>query len=249
MGSWTNALNIFQNVVEDKSNDEKMAVPLDCSGMELINRLNYCKDPDEFERWHLIQLDWMRRNTNDEHLEHLCQAVASELRHAIMKAYALRYHTWCKTSFPHPFSSARHMVVSALDDVLSALRAFGDVNYEPDLSAVHIREMVQRYLSCTFDLMFVLSDLAPRRREERFFLRSWKAALGKSHYDDFRFDHNFEYAELNRYQMGDTNLSGAIPVPAQFPGLCLPHYPSRPVAVLNTDPYGPSIVHNLPSPQ
>ena len=249
MGSLTNALNILQNVVEDKTNDSMMAVPLDCSSIELINRLNLCQNPHEFEHWHLQQLDWVHRNTDDRNLEHLCKTVAIGLRPAIMKAYTLRYHTWCMSSCPHPFSSARHMVVSALEDVLTALRAFDDVYHEPNLGAVHIRAMVQRYLSSTFDLMFIFGDLAPRRREDRFFLHSWKAALRKSHYDDFRFDHDFEYADLDRHQMDNTNLSGAIPPPARFPELCLPHYPSRPMAILNTYPYGPSIMPNLWSPQ
>ncbi|KAE9372404.1 hypothetical protein N431DRAFT_242061 [Stipitochalara longipes BDJ] len=244
MSSLSNTINILQNVVEDKTNDEKMAVALDCSSMELIHRLNCCMNPYEFEHWHLRQLDWIHRNAQNEKLERLCEAVAMELRPAIMKVYTLQHHTWYRTTFPTPFCSARHMVVSALENVLSAFRAFQNVYSEPDLSAIHIRAMVQRYLSNTFDLMFLFGDLAPRRRGDRLFLRYWEAALLKTSYQDFSFDNDFDYACLDRHQMENTNLSGAIPPPGQFPASCLPHHPSRPVVVLNICPYGPSIMPN-----
>lgn len=249
MSSLSNAINILENVVEDQTNDKKMAVPLDCSSMELIHILNRCMNPSEFENWHLRQLDWVHRNAQNGNLEHSCEAVAMELRPAIMKAYVLRYQTLRRTSFPYPFSSARHMVVSALKDVLDAFRAFHNVYKQPDFDAVHIRAMLQRYLANTFDLMFLFGDLAPRRREDRFFLRCWEAALLKYRYDDFRFDHNLEYADVDRHQMENTNLSGAIPPQDQFPGICLPHHPSKTVAILNTCPYGPSIMPNHWSPQ
>jgi hypothetical protein len=237
MSSLTNVIRILTSFVKDGKKQRKMLVPLDCGQEDLVHQLRRCMNRRAFERWHHTQLDWAQEQARNEALARLCEEVASALQSAVLKAELLRHHTRHKTPLPR-FWSARHLVVSALGDILRAFKAFRAVNEEPDLNAFHIRAMVRRYLMETFHLMFLFENLASSKPQGNFYFRWWEDSLAESHFEDFRFDNAFEYAQLDRPQMENTNLSGALGDLAQMPETCLPHYATHPVVGLNTGPYG-----------
>jgi hypothetical protein len=243
MSSLTSVIRILQASVKDGKKQRKMLVPLDCGKEELVHQLGRCMNRHAFERWHHIQLDWVHKQAQNESLARLCEEVASALQSAILKAELLRHHTQHKTPLHH-FWSARHLVVSALGDILRGFKAFRVVNEEPDLNAFHIRAMVRRYLTETFHLMFLFEGLTSSKLQGNFYFRWWEDSLTESHFEDFRFDNASEYARLDRPLMENTNISGALGDEAQMPEFCLPHYPTNQVLVSNIGPYGTDIYQN-----
>lgn len=250
MASLTNVINPLKAIVKDVEKEKKMIVPLDCRNQDLVRRLNHYTDHLEFDQWHRKCLVWVYKETRNESLERLCKEVASALHDAVLKAQLLLYHTMRHTSLPTRYWSARHILTSALVDVLSAFKAFLAVNEEPDLNAVYInRAMVLVYLRKTFRLMFLFGKLLSPMGQGRAYFRLWEESLAESNFEDFRFDSDLEYAQWDRPRLEDTNLSGTLPDPEHFPGICLPHYPSRAKFVLNIGPYGASVAPNMLGPQ
>jgi hypothetical protein len=167
------------------------------------------------------------------------------LRLAIFKAHLLRFHTLHSQPLPPPFLSDRHVVVSALLDVLQAFKAFRVVNKEPGLGGVHIKDMIRIYLRETFELMFLLGKLAFPWRGDKCWFRWWQAYLVESQFEDFRFDSDDDYPGMDRPHLENTTLQGVLSDPAQVPAPCLPYYSTSPVLLRNTGSYGPAILRNL----
>jgi hypothetical protein len=239
MASLTNVINILTPAVRDVKNPKKMLIPLNSNDADLVHCLGRLKR-HSFRQWHRTQLDWVYSAAGqNESLKRLCKAVASALQFALRKAELLRDHLRYKTSLSR-FWSSRHVVVSALVDVLRAFEAFRAVHEEPDLKDHHIRIMVRRYLRETFDLMFLFGKFASL--EQWYCL--WEASLVASNFEDFRFDSDSEYSRLDRPQMENTNLSGVLEDPAQISELCLPNYPAPPALVKNPGPYGARVYEN-----
>ncbi len=209
MASLTNVINILTYVVRDVKNPKKMVIPLDCDEADLVHCLGLLK-PHAFRQWHRTQLDWVySAAAQNESLKRLCKAVASALQSALQKAELSRDHLRYQKSLSR-FWSSRHLIVSAICDVLRAFEAFRAVNEEPDLEAYHIRTIVRRYLRETFDLMFLFGKFASL--EHWYCL--WEASLAASNFEDFRFDSDSDYAGLDRPQMENTNLSNVLKDPA-----------------------------------
>lgn len=250
MASLTDAVSILKVLTKDKNKRRKMVVPLDYRNEDILLRLDHCIDLRKFDRRHLARLEWCHQEAHgNTNLERLCKSVASALQYAIVKAELLRFHIRRMTALPTLYWSARHIVVSALGDVLTAFKYFRVVNEEPDLSPVHIRAMVREYLEEAFKLTFLFGKLVFPKGEGKFFFRCWQASLTESNFEDFRFDHNLDYSQLERPQMEDTNLSGTFPNPAQMPQPYLPYHSTRPARILNTGLYGPAYGLNVLSPQ
>jgi len=239
MASLTNVISILTCIVRDVKNPKKMVIPLDCDEADLVHCLGRLKR-HAFKQWHRTQLDWVCSvAAQNESLKHLCKAVASALQWALRKAELLLDHIRYQTPLSR-FWSSRHLIVSALGDILRAFKAFRAVNEEPDLNACHLRTMVRRYLRETFDLMFLFGKFASL--EHWYCL--WEASLAASNFEDFRFDSDSEYAGLDRPQMENTNLSGVLEDPAQMSELCLPNFPTPPALVKNPGPYGARVYEN-----
>lgn len=239
MASLTNVINILTCVVRDVKNPKKMVIPLDCDEADLVHCLGRLKR-HAFRKWHRTQLDWVySAAAQTGSLKRLCNAVASALQSALRKAELLREHLRCQTCLSR-FWSSRHLIVSALVDILRAFKAFRVVNDEPDLNAHHFRTMVRRYLRETFDLMFLFGKFTSL--EPWYCI--WEASLAASNFEDFKFDSDSDYAGLDRPQMENTNLSGILEDPAQMPELCLPNFPTPPALVKNPGPYGARVYEN-----
>lgn len=239
MASLTNVINILTSAVRDVKNPKKMVIPLDCDEADLVHCLGLLK-PHAFRQWHRTQLDWVySAEAQNESLKRLCKAVASALQSALRKAQLLLDHLRYQTPLSR-FWTSRHLIVSALCDILCAFEAFRAVNEEPDLNASHIRTIVRRYLRETFDLMFLFGKFASL--EHWYCL--WQASLAASNFEDFSFDSDSDYAGLDRPQMENTNLSGVLEDPAQMPELCLPNFPTPPALVINPGPYGARVYEN-----
>jgi hypothetical protein len=250
MASLTSVIRHLEPILKDIKKQRKMIVPLDCRSQDLMRRLSHCPDHLEFDQWHRKRLDWVYHQAQNENLESLCKEVAFALHSAVLKAQLLQYHIMRQKPLPPRYWSARHILMSALGDILSAFYAFRVVNKEPDLNDVHInRAMVLVYLQETFRLMFLFEKLLSPEAKGSAYFRLWEECLDELNFEDFIFDNGSEYSQLDCPQLEDTNLAGTFPDPEHFPGLCLPHYPSRPKFVLNNGPYGASILPNLLSPQ
>jgi hypothetical protein len=171
MSSLTNVINITEAFVR---HSKPLDLPLDWASKDLFHRLDRCVTLHQFDDWHDEQVDWIRQQARNENLERLCEEIALPLRPAILKArllrrYALEHPLDCLLLYG--FLSDRHLIVSALRDVLDAFKAFHAVHEEPDLDAVHIRAMIRSYLRKTFELMFLLGKLATSWRDRCFFRR------------------------------------------------------------------------------
>jgi hypothetical protein len=246
MSSLTNVIGLIKVIVKDRKNQQKMTVPLDYKTEDLVRRLDRCMSRLDFDQWHRVRLLWVHREAKNWNLARLCSNVATALHSAVSKAELLRHHARHNTPLPTCYWSARHLVVSALGNILSAFEAFRVVYSKPDLNAAHTTAMIRVYLRETFHLLFLFAKLAsPRGPKYGYFARWWKESLAESNFEDFKFDNEVEYARLDRPLMNDTNLTGVLGDPARMPGLCLPFHPSRQAVCLNTGPYGSAILRDL----
>jgi hypothetical protein len=244
MSSLTNVINITEAFV---THSKPLNLPLDWDSKDLFRCLDRCVTLHEFDDWHHQKVDWVHQQARNKNLEQLCEEVALALRPAILKARLARS---CALDHSHDqlqlygFHSDRHLIMSALRDVLDAFKAFRVVTENPDLDAVHVRAMIRIYLKKTFELMFLFGKLAAPWPEDRCFFRCWQTYLADSRFEDFEFDSDDYYPAMDRPHLQNTGLSGALADPAQVPSCCLPYYCTVPLVILNPGPYGTAIVRN-----
>ncbi|KAE8443447.1 hypothetical protein EG329_001844 [Mollisiaceae sp. DMI_Dod_QoI] len=153
---------------------------------------------------------------------------------------------WAAGRVPLPprFHTDRHVVISALGDIIDAFNSFSIVGTDEELGQPQYRTLVLKYLQKTYTVMVLLAQtMYPYNIEMEWFLEVsyYSQVTGLR---DFRFDNHGSYERIK-----NPTSSGVISDQARVAASCLPTYPQPPVVCRNPGSYGQRILLNHIHPE
>jgi hypothetical protein len=194
----------------------------------------------EVQSWHQNHLcRWVHKYAESECLEPLCTTVADALWMAADKIQQL--HDWSlgQRSLPDG-ETDRSFALSALDDVIDALKAFEVIVHNPILHVPQDMSMVQVYLKRVLKVTIILGKLLGSPHSDSWF-EIFEGFI--PHLEGFWFDCQQDYQRIS-----DPTVSGVIADAATIPPTWLPTHPSAPrlyrSAYQSNGKYRPRIVLN-----
>jgi hypothetical protein len=194
----------------------------------------------EVQYWHQNHLcRWVHKYAESECLEPLCTTVAKALEMAADKMQQLQ--KWSLRQRPLPEGNTdRAVALSALDDVIGALRAFEVVAHSPILQIPQDMSMVLVYLKRVLKVTIILGKLLAPTRSDSWF-ECFEGFI--HHLEGFWFDCQQDYQRIS-----DPTIPGVIVDAASVPSPCLPANPTAPrlyrSAYQSNGEYRPRIVLN-----
>ncbi|PVH72226.1 hypothetical protein DL98DRAFT_539395 [Cadophora sp. DSE1049] len=216
-------------------NPTQLNAPLEWPIPELRRCLKHCS----FSR-----LDKWRKRVHKEYDNQIAQDlnfyvfqddVWDCLTRASDKSHQLRLWTKGKspTNIRFNFTSRRHLVSSALTDILEAFKHFSAMNGRPV-------GIVFKYIKKCYEFMIHLGSMLYPHGESD----SWYSQLR-----EYLVDAKLDGFNLNGTVVievaADPTFAFSILDPASMPATCLPLHPQPPMVTVTKGPYGPRLSRNL----
>jgi hypothetical protein len=216
---------------------------------ELEEHLRGCPTPWNFYEWHLVNVSWIHAHGNPA-LKVLCNTVASCLVSASKEALLLRKFASGIVTLPSNISTDpqttvwihtdRHLIIRALEAMLSAFGAFAVVNKDPSMRQIHIKAMILKYLRESWKMMLVLGLLCWDHQTDSLWFENYQSFLFQTQLRDFKFDSESDYER----RMDDPTVTGVINDQSQVPATCLPMHPTPPFLIRDLGTYARTIQIN-----
>jgi len=173
----------------------------------------------ELESWHHKHLGYVHEHADYEGLEILCTTVAEALGVAVNKLQELR--GWSQQQMLLPDGKTdRSIALSALDDVMDALKAFEVVVHDPILHIHQTKSMVLIYLRSVLKVTIILGKLLGSPHPDSWF-ENFEGFI--HHLKGFEFDSAHKYEIIS-----NPTAAGVIADAAAIPEPYLPLHPSAP---------------------
>jgi hypothetical protein len=134
----------------------------------------------------------------------------------------------------------RHLIIRALEEMLSAFEAFAVVDKDPSLRQSHIKAMILKYLRYAWEMMLVLGLLCWGHQTDDFWFESCQSFLYQTQLKDFKFDSESDYER----KIDDPTVTGVINDQSHVPATCLPMHPSPPRLIRDPGTYSRTIQIN-----
>jgi hypothetical protein len=216
---------------------------------ELEEHLRRCPTPPKIYEWHLVNVSWIHAHGNPA-LKILCNTVASCLVSASKEALLLRKFASGIIILPANISTDaqttvrihtdRHLIIRALEEMLSAFEAFAVVDKDSSLRQSHIKAMIMEYLRKSWEMMLVLGLLCWDHQTDSLWFENLQSFLYQTQLRDFKFDSELDY----KRRMDDPTVTGVINHQSQVPATCIPMHPTPPYLIRDSGTYARTIQIN-----
>jgi hypothetical protein len=216
---------------------------------ELEEHLRRCPTPPKIYEWHLVNVSWIHAHGNPA-LKILCNTVASCLVSASKEALLLRKFASGIIILPTNISTDaqttvrihtdRHLIIRALEEILSAFEAFAVVNKDSSLRQSYIKAMILEYLRKSWKMMLVLGLLCWDHQTDSLWFQNYQSFLYQTQLRDFKFDSESDYER----KINDPTVTGVINDQSQVPATCLPLHPTPPYLIRDSGTYARTIQIN-----